>query len=438
MASSPLQMIVGQLRHGALARVWSHLSGFLAIGLGPSCAAWLTSLSIDSDSNEGPLVLCLARDLFIKDIRELRKRTDLSYSLVLAGYTRFQMAWTPKEMQLQTYYQSYQGPNRSRAVEYSMLYAKRLIAIAGKRRKVDAILSANFDYWQDLGFKLACKELGIPFIVLCKEHPVIPTTYRDSILWYRHAAYRFNGTAIAVAGSMTKSMAITAGVVKDPDLLVETGLPRYDAWLDTDVRKPLQKRPLITLLSFSKGYFADRTFEEVVQVFTESAQLNLSRPITFLLKAKDSEDLRFIRSLIGPTVPPNLRISHEINLFDALPKSRLVISYNSLSFVEAAMARTTLILPAWGECKLAGPEVMYPSDNPKVQSVASFAPSPKDMRNAINACINEVFRCVPDSAYLDFINEYIYLPSRGTCSNEVAKLLTRFMPNQSTSQQSKR
>lgn len=432
---TPIHVILKNLRGQFFSRPWGYLSRFIAIRMGPYCAAWLSSLSIDSDCNEGPLVLCLARDLFVKDIAELRKRTNFSYSLVLGGYTRFQNAWMPKEMQMQTYYQSYRGQNRDKAIMTSMLYAKHLIALAGKKRKVDAIMSANFDYWQDLSFKLACKEIGIPFIALCKEHPVIPTTYEDSVLWYRRAAYSFSGSAIAVAGLMTKSMVLTAGVAKNPDLVVKTGLPRYDAWIDTDVRKTLDERRLITLLSFREGYFADQTFREVLSVFTESAREHLSRSLTFLIKAKDGEDWRIIKSLVGPHTPRNLKISHKINLFDALPESRLVVSYNSLSLVEAVMARSAILLPAWGECKLAGPEVMYPYDNTKIRNVAGFASSPQDMKDCINDYVDKPLRHASDKEYSDFVNEYIHIPSRGTCSQEVAKLLTSLTTGPISTQQ---
>lgn len=421
--------LLKNLRYGVSAWGWALLVRWLIKGLGPEFAAWLTSLSIDRDTNGGPLILCLSRESFIKDVCQLRKRTCFSYAMVMAGFTRFQMAWMPVAMQIQTFYQTYEGADKSMAIDKSYRYAMRLIAISGKQRKVQAVLTANFDYWQDIGFKRACKDLGIPFIVLSREHPVVPTAIKEVVDWYINSRYRFEGTVIAVAGSSTKAVLEKVGSVCRQDQVIITGLPRFDAWLDVKDFKPLAQRKFITLLTFTEGYYADSTFKEVLKIFCEMALTNQHENIKFLIKTKDINDTFIIKKLIGNKVSKNLIYDHEIDLFAVLPESRLVINYGSLSLVEAAMAKASIALPAWGQCNDRGDDVMYPAENKNVAKVVQFAYSAIELENIIRISIDGSVNEIDDSHYKKFIENYIYLPPVGDCSGEVASLIKKHISN---------
>lgn len=417
--------LLKNLRYGFISRCWAFLARWLVKGLGPEFAAWLTSLSIDRDGNAGPVILCLSRESFVKDIRELRKRTNFSYAMVMAGFSRFQMAWVPVAMQIQTFYQAYEGADKNMAMEKSYRYAMRLLTLTGKQRNVQAVLTANFDYWQDIGFKRACKTLGIPFVVLSREHPVVPMACEEVTAWYIKSRYRFEGTAIAVAGSSTKAVLERVGTVCRQEQVIITGLPRFDAWLDVNVAKPLAQRTFITLLTFTEGYYADNTFKEVLQIFCNVARAHQSKPIRFLVKTKDISDTIALKNLMGNIVSDNLVCDHEIDLFRILPESRLVINYNSLSLVEAAMARAAIAIPAWGQCNARGDDVMYPADNFNVSQVVEFAYSSIELKKIIENRINGNNNFIADHCYDKFVKDYIYIPTIGSCSDEVASLLKK-------------
>jgi len=423
-----LAILLKKLRYGFISRIWPPFAHCLIKSLGPEFAAWLSSLSLDRDGKNGPQILCLSRESFVKDICELRKKTDFSYTMVIAGFTRFQMAWMPKPMQIQTFYQNYEGIGKEEATRKSQRYALRLITLAGKKRKVQAVLSANFDYWQDQGFKQACKILDIPFVVLSREHPVIPQICDIVADWYLKSCYRFDGAAIAVAGISTKALLKKVGTICLQEQIVITGLPRFDVWRGVDISKSLEQRSFITLLTFTQGYFADNTFKEVLRTFCEAARSHQDKPVRFLIKTKDLNDSITIKRLISKDIPSNLICDHDIDLFVALPESRLVINYNSLSLVEAAMARATIAIPAWGECKDRGSDVMYPIDNPKVARVANFVYSEQQLRDIIDVSIEKKFGIpISEAAYTQLVNEYVYIPSATTCSAEVAALLSRYI-----------
>jgi len=406
------------IRYGAISPIWSWLSiALIKIG-GPKVAAYFSYRSIDwGDMKEGQTILCLYRESFIKDVIELRKRTALNYPIVMGGFTRFQMAWFPQNMQVQTFYQAYLNENE-RAIEQGTIYARHLIQLVNQKVPVQGILSANFDYWQDAVFKKVCKELDIPFLVLSREHPIIPKVCDYVTDRYRKADYHFEGTAIAVAGRSTKNVIEKVKTVCAPEQVVITGLPRYDAWLDVDTSRSLEERPFITLLTFTKGYYADQTFVEVLQLFCEAAEHHANSPVTFLVKTKDAADTLAVKSMMNAYGLLNLQCDHEVNLFDVLPRSRMVINYNSLSLIEAVMARAWIAIPVWGQCMGRGGEAMYSIDNSKVANVVNFTSRPDVLMDTISACVAGQLHPISDENIRDFLGEYIHIPDSGTYCQE--------------------
>ncbi|MBM4316174.1 MAG: hypothetical protein FJ116_01675 [Deltaproteobacteria bacterium] len=407
------------LRDGWIRKCWDKVSSLLIKLISPKLAALFCYWTIDWGlENDGPTLLCLFRESFIKDIEELRKNTSLNLPVVMGGFTRFQMGWVPREMQIQTFYQGYRGINRDRAIARSRVFAERLIQLVRKKRRVDGILSANFDYWQDTGFKEVCREKGIPFLVLSREHPVIPKVCEEVVRWYTEAAFVFEGNAIAVAGSSTKEVMMRVSNLCDESKMVITGLPRYDAWRIVDCSTPPAEREFVTLLTFASGYYADATFKEVLRAFLESAQEHSNQPVKFLVKTKDFSDTSYLKSILPSGLSSNVICGHDFPLPDVLPRSRLTVNYNSLSLVEAAMARTPIVLPAWGECHDRGSDVMYSIENTHVQKVAAFAYDSEMLKAIMRDNINGVIKTYGEPEAQAFISDFIYVPQGKTYSEE--------------------
>ena len=426
--NNKMNRFINSLRLGLFSRPWAASSSFLVRLFGPKFAAYMTYLGIDwGVVKNGKTMLCLYRESFIKDIKELRARTSVNYPVVMGGFTRFQMAWFPLKMQVQTFYQIYEGKNKEIAIVKSTQYAHQLIKLASKKKRIDGILSANFDYWQDVGFKNACKELGIPFIVLSREHPIVPKACDDVTDWYRKTAYHFEGTAIAVAGRSTRDVLTKVGCICKSEQVVITGLPRFDAWLDVDNTRPVEARSLVTLLTFTDGYYADETFKEVLKVFCEAAGRHQIRNVRFLVKSKDINDTLLVTNMIQKTGVRNVECTHELDLFEVLPESRLVINYNSLSLVEAAMARAPIVAPAWGECKDRGAEVMFSIENPKVAKVMRFTYSREQLFYAISSSISGKTPLIEDQIARDFVNDFIHIPAHTSCSKEFESFLFKYI-----------
>lgn len=422
-----MKKIILSLRYGMLSRIWPAAASLLVRLLGPRFAAYMTYLGMDWGTyKNGPTVLCISRESFIKDIRELRTRGHMNYPMLMGGFTRFQMCWFPQEMQIQTFYQSYNGPGKEQAIQKSTEYARHLMKLVSKKQPVHAVLSANFDYWQDVGFKNVCHELGIPFIVLSREHPVIPKICTVVIDWYQRSGYHFDGAAITVAGKSTKDVLSQCPTVCPDEHIHITGLPRYDAWLDVNTCRPMAQRKWVTLLTFTEGYYADDTFAEVLRAFCHAAKDNAGKGVSFLVKTKDMDDTRAVRNLVGDDLS-YVTCTHELDLFQVLPESRLVINYNSLSLVEAAMAHAPIVVPAWGQCIDQGGEAMYSSDNTTVHSLIRYAYSADELVQVITDHASGNAQILDTALARAFVNEFIHIPASDTCTDNFERVVQQVL-----------
>jgi hypothetical protein len=329
-------------------------------------------------------------------------------------------------MQIQTFYRGLNHENE-RAIVLSTKYAHHLIRLVEKKYPVSAVLSANFDYWQDAGFKKACKGLDIPFLVLSREHPIIPRACEKVMEWYRQSQYHFDGTAIAVAGRSTRNVILNAKTICEPEQVIITGLPRYDAWRKVDTSLKLEERPFVTLLTFARGYFADQTFGEVLRLFCDAAMRHSHCPVKFLVKTKDAADTQQVRKQMADYGYSGVQCDHDLDLFDVLPKSRMVVNYNSLSLLEAVMARALTVVPVWGQCKASGEEAMYSAINPKVAKVVCFAHTPEAFLNMISDCVTGCSHMIRDEGIQDFLGEYIHIPTRESYSKEFESFVTAYL-----------
>jgi hypothetical protein len=419
---------LNSIRYGLLSSIWPILSLLLVKVGGPKLAAYLTYLSINwGELKDTKTVLCLYRESFIKDIHELRIRGKFNYPVIMGGFTRFQMLWTVPEEQTQIFYQNYQAKNLIKNKDRD-IYVEQLIRLINKKIHVDAILSANLDYWQDTPFKDYCKSQDIPFLVLSREPPVIPKICAEVIDSYKSTCFKFEGTAIAVAGKSTKQV-LEKSDICPPEIVSITGLPRYDAWKDIDLTIQLKDRTFITLLSFTEGYYADNTFIDVLKIFISISNNHLSSNVDFLVKTKDINDTENIKKILqlNNLNAKKLIITHKYDLFMVLPLSKLVVNYNSLSLIEALMARTPIVIPAWGECKSNGDSVMYPENDPDISKVIKFAKKPNDILTYIESAIKGDLSLLVQKDSDCIIQKYIHISKdKNSYSCELENFFVKF------------
>ena len=395
----------------------------LCLLLGPRFAARICASSIKVIPGRSEIsFLVIARPSFDKDIDALVKHTDLGFVIIQKGYTRFQKIFLAPDRCSQTYYQKSQSPF-SNGGDPQAEFADELLRRANKHRDISGVLSANIDYWQDVGLKYQCKRRGLMFGVICRENAVIPEIVSANYKRYKESAYKFDGDFVVMAGEKSAEMFRSAGAV-DASSIYATGLPRYDVWHNA----ASQPQPdLITLLTFTHGYGADQTFKEVLTIFLQLATCNSGNNVTFLIKTKDTEDTRMVQSMLPKALPANLLVNDKISMVEALSRSRGVVGYNSLSIIDALLSGCKILIPGWGDCEIKGNMCMYPKCK-KSERFISY----QETETALIASLNSLVKSNPGRRQLDgncieYIQKYVTYRPDCLSSNSFEKMVLQLV-----------
>jgi len=120
---------------------------------------------------DGPACLCIDRDVFAKDIAQLRARTRRGWPSIRQQMVFLcQNAWLPRWYFHQTRFQARLPDLDPRAVAAAERFSISFLRRVRARHGIGAILTANVDYAPDEFLRRAAQREGIPFLVLLKEH----------------------------------------------------------------------------------------------------------------------------------------------------------------------------------------------------------------------------------------------------------------------------
>jgi hypothetical protein len=427
------QAIVYFLRTNAVKTVWDKVAKLAVMIGGERLAAWLTYKGIEWDNSNpgGPSILCISRPLFSKDVEQMRMRTKYNFPSILGGFVRFQKMWFPEGMQEQRFYQRWQRQNpeaAEKAIKHSKKYAEHILDMVAKREKISAVMSANYDYWQDVGFKYACRDRGIPFLVLSREHPTVQHDLEKESGYYVESQFHFEGAGIATGGPQTLEMLKPVKeFIDDWDDVWQTGFPRLDAWADVDVTTPLQDRDTITLITYRKGYLADEGFVEMIRLFASAAARHKDSGLKFAVKCKDYDDRVEVEKLLEGYDSSNLTLMSEIALYDLLPKSRLIIGYNSLAMVDALLSRAMVVNPWWGDHERPIPQSMInPADEDMIKTIL-FPRSAEEMNEMLDKSVAGEYEMPPAEEMHKIADKFFFEPYKGEASKRVEEFIDYYL-----------
>ncbi|TCS72488.1 hypothetical protein EDC61_105143 [Sulfuritortus calidifontis] len=386
---------------------------------GPRFASWFIVMTSDWRGYKPgrPTVIALYRPLFSKDLAELRKRTDLNWVYINNEYlAHVQSAWAPREVREQTFYQRYRTGYYEKTWKKLEEFGVELIKRLQTRTDIGAFMTSHIDYWHAEGIRLGAKKVGIPFVGLCREHMCLPIEQRTVTEYYKDFIYE--GDAIAVFGDATRNIFINSGACR-PDQVVVTGAPRLDIWRDIVWQQG--QTNFVVLLSYrDPDYRAPQSFAEVLDIFLQCAEKHKDETtLSFLVKAKNLQDAEEIRGMAGKH-SANVTIDHEIQLPDLLPRSRLVIGFNSLSLLEARFTAAQVVVPFWGDARRHPDELIFNPADPVTRKVVDFPESPVELETLLNeaiVCQNYMRPNVEDR--LAVIQKVFYFPADCTCSENV-------------------
>lgn len=393
--------------------------------LGPEGAARAASRRIDwGNFRPGrPTVLCLSRPHFSLDIEQLRRLDRLNWVAInLPILGEIQTAWSAPEMRAQTYFQRTRGvaPYEARWAVMAR-FGRRLLLEVARRGDLRGILSANIDYWQSEAFRMAAKELELPYLVLSREN--LLTRYDDRLVAERYAGFRFTGEACAVFGAWIGETLIRTGCVRR-DQIVVTGAPRLDVWIRAVGDEPT--RDCIVLLSFADpNYYAPEAFRSCLDRFVAAAARHPGRGVRFVIKAKNREDRLTVRRMCGDgTLSPALSITDSMPLVELLPRARLTIGFNTMALLDALLARTPIVVPDMQDTRRGKEYLMFDPDDPLCREVLSFCHDARELDGALDAAATRDAPPARDETVRRaLIERYVHLPEQGTAAEAVERFV---------------
>lgn len=332
-----------------------------------------------------PTVLCLQRATFAKDIGEMRLRCNLNFVTIPTTHVKaVQERWVPPEWQMQSYFTRFVDDELAAFRPYLERFGEALLKAASATHQVDAILSANTDYWQDEALRRAASRLGLPFLVLCRENYTIRQDQANVLNHYKKARFRYTGTGVAVYSQTTREVMELMGAFPQGAVWV-TGAPRFDRWREV---KPLPaaERDCVTLLSYAYPiYEAMENFRDVATIFADLADKTPN--LRFVLKLKKENEAADALALCPQLKHSRVEFVADWPLFDLLPRSRAVIGCNSLAVAEALLADTAVIIPAWRDALSNSNTCLYHFSEPKHQQCIYFPRSADDFRTMLEKAI---------------------------------------------------
>jgi hypothetical protein len=377
-------------------------------------------------------VLCLARAQFRKDIIELRERTRFNWVTISATKPKkCQEPWVAPQYRDQTYFTQYLDKNmdgRCRHLRAGLeMFGHHFLKAAALVHPIDAVMAGNTDYWQDDAIKLGCRRLGIPFLVLARENYTKPSDARRLMERFLDSKFRFSGTAVAVFAKETRDVMVSSGSFTDSAVSV-TGAPRFDRWLEIG-KAPQNERIYMTFLSYADPiYLAERNFAECLNVFAEAAKANTNPDLRFIIKVKKPSEVEPIEAALPQIAEYPVQITWDMPLYELLPRSRIVIGYNSLAAAEGFLTDAPVVIPTWGDALREEDESLIYFGNPADAAVADFPRSIEELRELIarGATGQLKPKGTPAERRARF-SRHIALPETGTCSTEVQKFVERYV-----------
>lgn len=377
-----------------------------------------------------PTILCFSRATFNKDVDEMRRRTNLNLvGLRTAAVKRQQERWIPPEWRVQTYFTGLLNQELKLFRPHLVSFGRELLAAAGETHPIDAMMAANSDYWQDEAMRLAGREMGIPFITLCRENYTIPVDQKTVMTRFVAGRFRYTGTAIAVYSTPTKAvMEQSRGF--SPDIVEVTGAPRFDRWRDIP-SLALEKRDCLTLISFASPlYYAPVAYREAARAIAEAYEDSVTA-VQLVVKVKKKNEISSNREAAPELDRVKANFTADWSLFDLLPRSRAVIGYNSMAMAEGLLTDLPVIIPYWGDA-IQPERSMFSPEFQLDRDCIYFPESPVALKELVKKLLSEG---LPAKGSIEdrrrCFSKVIETPVTTTSSALVEALIRRHLPERS-------
>lgn len=323
----------------------------------PAFAALLArALSHTINKKNQYTVLCIGRPIFDEDIEELaRYGGTLNYLIVpKIVFISIFKEFVPQLLFSHADYHTIQG------YEHEKLKCRKFfesfLAEFRKAVRVDAIVTANYNYSWQQELAVAARTLDIPFVVLFKEgiSPLfaegVSSQMAYDVMVEKYTNRYFIGDLLLVYNDRIKEAFFRLGIAgTDREKVTTVGIPRFDRYFHLDAQgdgivffsfdfEDKARHLNLTNDEFA-GYLA-RTRDFHVEVMRYAA----AHPeVRVVVKTKNNvKYLRYVERIAeeeGFTNLRNMTLTNQGNVFDLIKGAHAVIGYNSTALLEAFAAR---------------------------------------------------------------------------------------------------
>lgn len=396
-----------------------NLIGLCARLRAPGLAALLArmlSRSIDRQSRYN--VLCLGRPIFEEDIEELAKYGGtLNYVIVpkivfVSVFNRF----LPQLLMCHAKYHEMLGYEREKVLCREFFEA--FLARFNRAVRIDAVLTANYNYSWQQELAAAARIRGIPFVVLFKEgisplfaEGVSPRKAYD-LLVAKYTNNWFIGDKLLVYNDRIRDGFSNVRIEGISDETVEVvGIPRFDRYFRL---KSLGRNLVFFSFNFEdKARHLGLTADEFEKYLARTREFHIevlkfaaSYPdLTVTIKTKNNAKyLKYVEEIASEAEHAslgNVIITNQGNVYDLIGNARAVIGYNSTALLEAFAARRIVMAAdfRWGSVR------DYFDKYPNLPYYVSNA---QDMANVWSSV--EAGRPIDDPELNSLLRERIHIP----------------------------
>lgn len=319
---------------------------YYTIGFNSYLSLILKISKIKGNNQAKKNIICLERSFFEKDVDQL------SYRIRKYGWiwlkkdqiTLYQENLIPKKFRKQTLYLKHVKKFPDKWKE-NIKKSKLLIKKFKDEKKACALLLANIDYWQSYSLQVACKELNIPVIVLQREYSYNEFEHTDYFKEY-YKNFSPVADAIMVFGKrMKKIYSKLKGF--DVNKIFVTGAPRIDRWRSLELSQSQNIELLIIsfrVLNPHNNWPEKEFFQMILSISIFFGKRDLGK---ITIKTRNKEDSIAIRNFCNKKNLTNIELIHDVEIYDLVLQSKVIIGSNSLAIVEALFSKAPIIIPNW-------------------------------------------------------------------------------------------
>jgi hypothetical protein len=345
-----------------------------------NAARLANGVATPASKSGGLTLLCMNRAVLSTDIAAMDSRTCFRHALVsAAAFEALLAACVPAALQEQTFFtRTYLDLPESVREKLKMI-TRHFLVTCIQRFPVHAVLVGNADYWQDEPLKDICHELGIPFIVLCRENYVV--TYEQDLLRKRigESRFIFRGTVNAVASEVTRSTMLSTTAYTS-EQVHEVGWPRFDGWIDQPVSTA--GKDILLVAYQQKTYLAPENFRDVLKCFVAAARKS-GRAKQFCIKLKKSSHIKDLLLACPSLLWSGVRVVANKPLEGLIRSSAMVIGYNTTGMLEAYLSPAAVVVPWWKDAVRSGDSNLIGDDNAFDRNTTHFPKSQHELTDLI-------------------------------------------------------